>query len=265
MQPGSVFAKTLWESRRGIVGWAVGIAIIGVVYAAFYPLVQGPEYMQALEAWPEELRQAIGFTDVATAAGYLGASTFGLLSPALVIIYGGLLGSRAIAGDEEAGRLDLLLAHPIGRIRVLLERFAALGIAMALASAVQFAALVAVSGPAQLDSIGPVNLAAASIHLAVFGTFFGALALGVGAATGRRSTALGVLAVVAVGGYIANALAPLVSGLDWVTGLSPFHYYSSARPLVNGLALGDLGVLLVVAGAVLVVGAAIFDRRDVAV
>jgi len=261
----SVFGKTIWDARRGLVGWAIGIAAIGVVYAAFYPLIQGPEYAQALAAWPDELKQAIGFTDATTAAGYLGASTYGLLGPALVIIYAGLLGGRAIAGEEESGRLDLLLAQPVGRRRVLIERLAALCVAMAVSSAVLFAAMVAVRGPAELDDISPANLAAASVHLAVFGMFFGAVALGVGAATGRRSIALGVLAIVAVGGYIVNALAPLVEGLDWARQLSPFYYYSAARPLVSGLAPGDLAVLVVVAVVLAAAGAVAFERRDVAV
>jgi hypothetical protein len=40
--------------------------------------------------------------------------------------YGAGTGARMISADEDTGDLDLLLAHPISRTRLLLHRYAAL-------------------------------------------------------------------------------------------------------------------------------------------
>jgi len=261
----SVFGKTLRDQRRWLLGWAVVIAAVGVLYAAFWPLMVTPEMKAAIEAFPPALLEALGSSDFTTAAGYVGSTTFGLLGPALTIVFAAAVGGSAIAGEEESGRLDLTLAHPVSRWSVALQRFAAIVIQMAVVGVALAVALVAISGPAQLDDIGTANLAAASFHLAVFGIFFGALALGVGAATGRRSLVYAAVAIVAVGGFLANNLAPMVDEIAWLRDISPFHFYSGGEPLKNGLQVADLGVLVTASLALVGLGGLVFDRRDVAV
>ena len=261
----SVFGKTLWDQRRGILFWSLGIAAVGVLYAAFYPTINSPEMAAALEAYPKGLLDAIGFTDVTTPAGYIGSTTYGLLGPILVIIFAGTLGARAVAGEEEAGRLDLLLAHPVERWQVVLQRAAALLVALLAAGIVLLAVMLAAAGPAQFSGIGPVNLAAATAQLVLLGLVFGTLTLFVGAATGRRGPALGLLAVLGVAAYLANTLGPSVDAIAWSQKLSPFFYYSGGMPLRNGWQPAD-GLVLLAASALLVALAVVsLRRRDLAV
>jgi ABC-2 type transport system permease protein len=261
----SVFGKTLRDQRRSLLGWTIAVAAVGVLYAAFWPLMVSPEMKAALEAFPPALLEALGYDDITTAAGYVGSTTFGLLGPALVIVFAAAVGGSAIAGEEESGRLDLTLAHPLSRWSLALQRFAAIVVGMLLVAAALALALVLISGPAQLDDIGAGNLVAASAHLAVFGVFFGALALGVGAATGRRSLVFAAIAVVAIGGFLANNLAPMVDEIAFLRDLSPFHYYQGGEPLRNGVQVADLGVLVATSVVLVALGGLVFDRRDVAV
>lgn len=261
----SVFGKALRDQRRSFVGWSIAVAAVGVLYAAFWPLMVTPEMKAAMDAFPPALLEALGYDDITTAAGYVGSTTFGLLGPALIIVFAAATGGSAIAGEEESGRLDLILAHPVSRWSVALQRFAAIVAGMLLVGVVLAAALVAISGPAQLDDIGTANLVAASLHLAVFGIFFGAVALGVGAATGRRSFVYAAIAVVAIGGFLANNLAPMVDEIAFLRDISPFHFYEGGEPLRNGLQVADVGVLIAASAVLVTLGCAIFDRRDVAV
>lgn len=259
----NVFTKTLWDQRRVLLGWTIGITAVGVGYAAFYPAINTPQYLEMLESFPEGVLEAMGFADIGSAAGYLGSTTFGLLGPALVIVMAAALGGSAIAGDEESGRLDLTLAHPVSRVSLLGHRFAALCCAMVIVCRVLTLTLLAVSGPAELGTIGSANLAAAGVHLALLGIAFGALALMVGAATGRRSLAYAVVAVVAVVGFFGNNLGPAVDWLAWLRDVSPFHYYSGGMPLRNGLQILDATVLVAMSVILVLAGALRFDRRDI--
>ncbi len=261
----SVFGKALWDQRRSLLGWVVGIAGVGLLYAAFYPVVNTPEMRDAIAAYPEGLLQAIGFTDVTSAAGYLGSTTFGLLGPALVIVFAAAVGGSAIAGDEEAGRIDLTLSHPVSRWSLAWQRFAAIVVGMLLAGIVLAIGLVAISGPADLGEIATANLLAASIQLAIMGTFFGALALGIGAATGRRALVYAAVAIVGVGGFLGYNLAPMVEGLAWLADISPFRFYLGGEPLVNGFQVVDSAVLVGAALVLVTAGGFAFDRRDLAV
>lgn len=261
----NVFSKTLWEMRRALVGWTIGVSAVGVLYAAFYPAIKAPEYAQMMETFAPELMEALGMTDIVSPAGYLGSTTFGILGPVLMIIFGAWFGTRAVAGDEDAGKLDVLLAHPVARWQIVVERFGTLIVAAAIIVLVLFVALVAISGVAEFAEIGPANLLAGSVHLAALSIFFGALALAIGAATGKRGLATGLVAIVGVVGYFGNTMSRQVQELGLLRDISPFHYYADGRPLANGIQAFDLTVLAIAAVVLVAIGTVLFTRRDVAV
>lgn len=261
----SVLGKSLWDQRRGILMWAVAIAGVGVLYAAFWPLMDNPEMAAVLDAYPPELLNALGFTDVTSPAGYLGATTFGLLGPILTLVFAGALGVRAVAGDEESGRLDVLLAYPVERWQLVLQRAGAIALALVPATLLLYVALLIAAGPADFSSIGPTNLAAATVQLGLLGLFFGSLGLAVGALTGSRGAAWGAVAVVGVLGYIANTLGPSIDAISWSQNFSPFYYYSRGTPLVDGLQVGDSLILVAAALLGVVIAVLGLQRRDIAV
>lgn len=261
----NVFTKTLWDARRSLLGWALAISAVGVLYAAFWPTVNTPEMQRALAGYPQGVLEAFNYNDLTSPAGYLGSSVYGLLIPLLVAVFAIAYGTRAVAGDEEAGTLDLLLAHPVSRTRVALQRFGALVAALALIGAVLWLAMLAIAGPAELVGVTAAEFAAVTIQLTLFGACLGGLAFAVGAATGRRALALGASAGVAVLAYLANGVFPQVEGLEWTRDVSPWHWYLGGEPLKNGLQAGDALLLLAVAAVLVTAGTWAFNRRDVAV
>jgi ABC-2 type transport system permease protein len=261
----NVFTKTLWEMRRLLLGWTIGITAVGVFYATFFPAVRTPEYEQALESFAPEVLEALGFAAITTPAGYLGSTTFGLLGPVLMIIFATWFGTRAIAGDENAGKLDVLLSHPMSRWELAAHRFGSLIVASFAICLVLFAGLITVSGPAEFGEIGASNLLAASIHLAVLGIFFGGLALAIGAATSSGAIATAVVAVVGIVGYFGNTLAARVPEIAALGDVSPFRLYSGGQPLVNGFQAIDVVALAIASIVLVAIGGAMFNRRDIAV
>jgi beta-exotoxin I transport system permease protein len=260
----NVFSKTLWDQRRSLLGWGIGFAAVTLIYAAYYPTLRDADLSSLLNSYPETLKKAFNLTDFTSAAGYLNSSVFSILAPLLMLVFSAALGARAIAGDEEAGTLELELAYPVSRISLLLQRFAALAAAMAVIGATVLAALLVVSGPVGLD-LGADKLAAMCLHLTLLGLCFGTLALVVGAGVGRRSLVFAVTATVGAATYIANGFLAQIDALAWTRKLSPFFYYDAGEPLRNGIQLAHVGVLLGVCLVLLAAGAAAFDRRDIAV
>jgi beta-exotoxin I transport system permease protein len=259
------FTKALWDARRSIVGWGLTIGGIAVMYTAFYPSISKPSFAEALKNYPESIKKAFNMQDLTTPQGYLESYIFGLMVPILLAVFVIISGTRAIAGDEEAGTLDLILAHPVSRPGVLLSRLAALVTEVLIICGVVYVLLLAIAGPTKISPVGAGHIAAATIQLAFFGILFAALTLGVGAATGRRAAAIGTGVAVMVLGWFANSLAPQVHGLEWAQRLSPFHYYLGGQPLVNGFDPGGSAVLLGVAAVVVVAGLVRFRSRDLAV
>ena len=260
----NVLTKWLWDARRSIAGWTLAIVLAGAGYAAFWPTINNPELQSFIENYPEAVLKAINYTDIATAPGYLSATVYGLVVAVLMLVYAVGAGTRIIAGDEEAGTLDLVLAHPVSRASVALQRFAALVVSVVLIVGVFWLVMLVVSGPAQLTDVSAARLGAMHLHLASFAILFGALTFAVGAATGRRSLALAVGAAAGVLAYAASGIIPQVEGLAWVRDYSAFFWLNGSRPLENGVHLGHVGLMLGLAAVLVALGTAAFQRRDVA-
>jgi ABC-2 type transport system permease protein len=259
------FTKWLWDNRRSMVTWALSIAGVGAMYAAFWPTMDNPAMREMLENYPDELLEALNYTDIANPAGYLNATVYGLVVALLTVVFSLSAGAKAIAGDEEAGTLELILAHPITRVRLALERFAAFLLVAAVISVTLFVFLLVLSGPAHLEGISTGSFLAMHLHLFLFAALFGSVGFGVGAATGRRGLAIGVGAGIAVFGFAANGLLNQIDGLEWIEGFSPFQWLNGNSPLQNGIHAGDALVMAGLAVLLVTVGLLLFRRRDVAV
>ena len=261
----TITTKTLRDGRRGLLWWALGLGGLTLVTVATYPAVRDmPGLEDLLEGLPEALLALIGESDLVSPEGYLNSQLFGAIVPILFLFYGVAAGAGAIAGEEENRTLDLLLANPVSRTRVLLEKALAMIIGVALLGVILWLATYLPAVAVNMD-LDPMRLAAVIGSACLFGFFMGAFALMVGAATGSRGLSIGLGAALGVAAYLVNSLAPLVDALESLQKLSPFFYYYEADPLRNGLDPVHAAVLGV-GGLVFVVIAVFgFRRRDVGV
>ena len=235
------------------------------MYASFWPTFDDPEMQELIANYPSEIMEALNYTEIASAAGYLNATVYGLIVAMLMVVYAVSSGTRMIAGDEEAGTLDLILVHPVGRIRVALERYLAFVVSVAVISLVLLIAILAISVPVKLTSIPIENLVAMHLHLVFFGALFGAVTFAVGTASGSRVLALSIGAGVAVLGFAANGVLRQIEGLEWTENLSPFDWLNGSAPLTNGVHITDLAIMGLCSIVLVGFGLWAFDRRDVGV
>jgi ABC-2 type transport system permease protein len=111
--------------------------------------------------------------------------------------------------------------------------------------------------------LSTTGVVAAMTHLALLGTVFGALALLVGARTGRVSVSRALPACVAVLAYVVNGLAPTVTWLSRVRPASPFFQYLGHDPIRHGMSWPDAGISAGTALVLVVAAGWCFGRRDV--
>ena len=121
----SVLAKTLFDRRRSFVWWSIGIAAYVALMDSVYPFIRDSagQFEELFDSFPEALRALFGIDgefDLFSPVGYLESRTFGWVVPVVLSIYAGALGSRLVAGEEESGTMDLLLAQPVSRRSVML-------------------------------------------------------------------------------------------------------------------------------------------------
>ncbi len=261
----TVFRKHLSDHRRGFLGWALAITAVAAMYSAMWPAMGGASGVAgAIGSLPKGLRDAFHLEDYGTAAGYFGSTVFGLLVPVLLAVFAVAAGTRALAGDEEAGTLDLVLAHPVRRVRLAVSRWLAVLAAVALTGVLLLAVETALRGPAGFGVISVAHLADMTFQLVLFGCCFASVAFGVGALTGRRRYAIGVGAYVTVASYLCDSLLPQIGALHWTRSLSPFSWYLGGDPLRNGIQWTHCALLAATGLCFALAGIRGFARRDVA-
>jgi len=259
-----IAAKTLRDQRRALLGWTIGIVALVLLYSSFYPSVRSnaetlDTYIRSL---PEALRNIIGRGgDISSPAGYIRSEIFSTMGPLLLLILAIGAGARATAGEEEAGTLDLLLANPVRRRTVVIQKFSAMVASTAGVGLALWLSIVVI-GPAFGLHIGVVDVAAAVVSTIALAVSFGSIALAVGCWRGRRSVAIAVATSLAVAAYLLNVLAPSVRGMRRLQVLSPFYHSFGYDPLRNGFNAFHLSVLVAITAAALVIALVTFERRD---
>lgn len=253
----NVFTKSLRDRLGGGMLGAISLGVLVLFGLWVYRDVDIGFYYDL----PAELLELMG---VSPDDRGVGSMAFGAMYDFMgAFVVGGIaigIGAAAIAGEEQAGTLGLLLGNPVSRHRALVSKTASMVTILMImggllwASAVLSARLLDVPTTAvHLDSI--------AIALTLNGLFYGLLALAIGSWTGRRGLASGISAGVMVVGFLGAGLLPLAD-LEAFARIFPWYYYNSSSPLNNGLDWAHTAVLVglsVLSFAIAWVG---IQRRD---
>ena len=187
-----------------------------------------------------------------------------MMLPIMFIAFAVGLGSGAIAGEEEKGTLDFLLANPILRGRLIIEKVGAMITSIFVLAVIFLMGMMVGIAVVNID-ISLLYLAEATLSTLMLGLVFGTLAFFLGALKGNRGMSIGVASAAAVVTYFLNSLGGMVEALKPYRLLSPFYHHLEPNILINGL---DMGHFLVLAGLVVILFALslpAFQRRDIAV
>lgn len=262
--PTSVVRGVMSDQRRSLVFWSIALAAVSAIYITFYPAIGEQQMVDMAEMIPEDMAAALGYDRLGDAAGYLTATVFGLLGPALLLVFSIGTGGRLLAGGEEDGTLELELAHPVSRRSVYLERLVGLWANVAILVLVLAGVSLALVVVLDLD-VGLAGVTAGSLGLLLFVVAHATVAFALGAATGRRAVGLAAAAGLAVVGYVGDAIGPMVEGAEWLQTISPWYWFLGGDPLVEGIDLGGFALLLALAVIAAAVGLLRFERRDLGV
>lgn len=258
-----------WELRQRrmyIFWWCV--VIVGLLALLFFIYPSIRDQAQQLDAvfkqLPANFRSLKGFNgDIGEPEVYLNGQVYYVTLPLLFSIMTIGLGSSLLARDEQARTLELLLARPVGRLRVIAAKALAGVAIVAIVSIV--ATLAAIVFAKLVDMhIGVQYLLLANLFSAIFTLSFGAIAFAMTAfSSATRRASIGASVFVAFGGYILTSLA---SSSDWIktpAKFFPYHYYTPQDILNGNISTGlclYIAGILAVATVATVVG---FRRRDI--
>jgi ABC-2 type transport system permease protein len=268
---GSVFGKTLLDMRGAVV-------VVGLVFAAItvgtatqvameFDTVESRRLLvEQMQLLPAIFHGLLGEPiNIETLPGFLSWRLMGFM-PLLIGIWAIVALSGTLAGEAARGTLELVLATPVSRLSLALQKFAAVAVGVTIALVIS--AILTWLGTLAFAAL-PGDEAALGAVLAEFGfvlaisLLFGSLAFALGPLLGR-ALAAGTAAATMFTAYMVNGYADLVPGFDVLRVASPFYWTTQHRPMAGVSDWPALALVFGLAAIFAAVGLLLFKQRDLA-
>ena len=259
--------RLLWQElrfrRNAIIGWGLGLCFFPIVYLGIYPQVA--EEMAGLADL--ELYQAMGVS-LGTFEDWIGSILF-LFVPLLISVFAVINGTGTLAGEEEDGRLEMIVTLPLPRWQIVTAKAIALNITT-------FLILLIVSLASALVFLGIENqvetdLVALDLVIKLLATWplmfaVGMISMFLAAFCSRRRIAALTAAVILIISYFGSNLAGTTSAIEPFEPIFLFTYMDyTANAVIEGQQTSDVLVLLGIAAVTFALAVFFFQSRKLTV
>lgn len=249
--------------RHAILGWSLGLSFFPIVYIGIYPSVA--EEMSNLADL--EFYKALGMS-LGTFPDWMGSIMLALF-PMVVSIYAIINGTGTLAGEEEDGRLEMIVTLPLARWKVLTAKALALCISTLVMTFIVAVVTLAVFIGIQ-DQI-ETEIEAASLVTMILSTWpfvfsVAMISMFLAAFCPTRRMASMIAAVILIISYFGSNLANSTSALEPFEPLFLSTYVdASGQAVIDGQAAGDMLVLLAIGAVSFALAILFFQRRKLTV
>ena len=249
--------------RNAIIGWGLGLCFFPIVYIGIYPSVA--EEMAGLADL--EIYQAMGM-QLGTFGDWVGSILI-IFLPLIASIYTLSNGTGTLAGEEEDGRLEMLVTLPLPRWKIVTAKAIALTISLILiigiVAGVSFFVFQGIEGQIETSLTG-ADLAKAVFSIVPFVFALGMLGMFLASFCSTRRIATLVASAILVIGYFGSNLSASTAALEPFEPFFLFTYLDgTGHAVANGQATSDIWVLLSVGLVSFALALVFFQRRKLTV
>ncbi|MEP7379250.1 MAG: hypothetical protein ABI725_06750 [Chloroflexota bacterium] len=269
---GSVFGKTLRDSRRAIIAAAALLAIIflGVTgaVAGQFNTIESRHEMEALIKSLPPILQGLGgpVVNVATMGGYL-QYKYGSFFPLVLSMWSILALSGTLAAEARRGSLEFVTSVPKSRRAIALEKLSGHLTGLTVAFVVTFIA-IAIAGAAYAvlpgDEISATAAFGYAIWMVLMALAGGAVAFALGPFVGRGAAA-GIAGFLTIAGFIITGYSAPVPQLEPLAKVTWSGWTINHLPLAGQFDWPSVALLAMFDVVLLAIGIEAFARRDIGV
>ena len=243
----NLFKHELFSRRMMILIWGIGLTLWGSLYIYIFPEIKDQMGMFA----EMEIMKAFGMDDVSTMEGWV-ASIVIQVMPIVLGVYTIILATGTLAGEEESGTLELVVAMPLKRWQVVTMKTLALLLVLflimvifSIGSGIVFSLVVSTADLAL--EVTPWQffiglLASYPLQVALFG-----ISLFLGAFMPSRRLTLVVMYVFYLVSYVLRSAGSMAESVAWMKQISLLHYVNTTSSVfTDGPAASDIFTLVAI-------------------
>lgn len=266
----TIFLKTLQNHKWSLIAFSAINILLILVFVSMWPDLQGQseQFAELLSSYPESLMKAMGIEVqpmLSSLEGFIGTEHYSLMWPLMMAFFAIGLGVNAIAGEVDEGTIEILFAQPLLRLQIYVSKLLA-GVILMIALTVS-----SVLSVVPIAEIMNVEYEIKShFTIAVLGAMFGLAIYGVSLLLSAVSSSKGKATSLLAGGlitmYALNIISALKENVGFLKYFSFFHYFDFNAALFDQtISLESITVFLGIGIASLLLGAAMLEKRDMAV
>jgi ABC-2 type transport system permease protein len=262
---GVYFLETLKQQWRGTLFWGIALGAMAWLVLAFIPDMEAVKrYEELLKTLPPAILQAFGFNpeQQLTPESFLGSFLFTRFL-LLIGVYGVLAGLDITINEEDNGIMEVVLALPVSRTRLLVERFAAFALLTLGLVGMMYAGIFIGTRSSTLE-LNMGRLFEATLAIAPVVWVIIAVTMLLGVVIRRKVIVIGVAAGVVLSSYFLDALGgavtdSILNNLRW---FSFFAYADTNNVLRDGISLATLSIPVAIVAVLLAGTVMMWQRRD---
>ena len=269
---GSVYGKTIRDSRRAIIAASALLALVFVgVTAAISQQFSTPEsraeMVALINAVPPILAGLAGpVVNVGTLGGYL-QYKYGTFFPVLLSLWSVLALSGTLAGEARRGSLDFVASSGLSRSRIAFEKMAGHLTGLGIAFVVTVIS-IAIAGTRNAvlpgDELSMTQAFGYAIWMVLMALAAGSVAWALGPFIGRGSAA-GIAGFITIAGFILTGYQAPVPELAPVANVTWFGWTYNHLPLAGQFDWASVAFLAAFDVVMLAIGVIAFARRDIGI
>jgi len=255
----TVLGSDLHFQRKAPLAWGVSLGATCALIAAMWPSI-ADSIGAAIKSYPESVKQAFSIRELSNVNQYVDVEMLSFIVPFAMAFFAIRSATRAMVWAEEHGHLDSLLSLPLSRRVLVFGSFLTTAILVAVNLLIMWAMTLAVAGivgahasasamAAGFGNVFPISLAFAGLAVLLAGFLH------------RSAAVTGIASGTLVAMYVVDLVGKISPDLHDVRFASAFRWYGSA--IQNGFDYGHAISLTMVGIGLAVVGAELFQRRDV--
>ena len=257
----SIFGKAIWDRKIGLFATSLGMFVFALLFTVLHESFAG-EVTRLANMVPSEFSAFVGdISAAATPEGFLAVELYSLFLPFAVAITGIAFASKAIGREEDSGTLELLLASPISRSKIIWQKLAAIKATLFIVAFSAFVGVVLGKALFVFD-VNVSNVAVASLSVFLLGLVYAMASLAGQGLTGKTRLGTGIGAGLLVLTYVANVVSKLLDNLESLKSFSPFYYMDISEVLNGNGELVNFVVLLGITAVFYVIAHIGFVNRD---
>jgi ABC-2 type transport system permease protein len=248
---------------RESVTLTLGMVVLTVLDIWVYPSFRDSfDEDELLDAYPQQLLKLFDIETMSSLEGFLSFELYAFGWVILLGLYFAYSAAGIIATDLDRGRLDSLLAMPVSRPRLLVERFGALALPILTVNLVT-APVVLVGGELVGESLSVADVFA--VHLLSVPYLFACAGIGIlcSVVFDRASIAQRVALGVTFALFMGESLLAETE-YEPLGAIAPMRYFDQTETLLaSSYDILGAGVLVGMTIGLVVLAQAVFVRRDI--